>query len=205
MALRTMCVSGSRIASISVLSSSVSWPSISKRTFLPQATARSRTMRGNLLSTLPIGCIRVFITLACNSVVSRLSRCTAPRKPRSSCECAVLQDLIAGQDQFAHERHQLVEQAHVDANVAHPPLATRLGASVGSANRRRQRRSIETVASDAGRSLSWRHWLRRHGAGGGSCLPATLRSEFPRRSRRKRSLPCPLSRAGDRLRPISAE
>ena len=76
-----MCVSGSRIASMSVLSSSVSWPSISKRTFFPQASARSRTTRGNLLSTLPIGCIRVFITLACNSVVSRLSRCTVPRKP----------------------------------------------------------------------------------------------------------------------------
>ena len=29
-----------------------------------------------------------------------------------------LQDLIAGQDQFAHQVHQLVEQAHIDANVA---------------------------------------------------------------------------------------
>ena len=85
-ALRSRCVSGSRMASMIVLSSSVSWPSMSMRACLPQATARSRTTRGNLFQMLPIGCMRVFMTLACSSVVSRFSRCTVPRKAASSCE-----------------------------------------------------------------------------------------------------------------------
>ena len=56
-ALRSRCVSGSLMASMMVLSSSVSLPSISTRTCLPQASARSRTTRGNLFQTLPIGCM----------------------------------------------------------------------------------------------------------------------------------------------------
>ena len=86
MALRSRWVSGSRMASMIVLSSSVSWPSSSIRACFPQATARSRTTRGNLFQMLPIGCMRVFMTLACSSVVSRLSRCTVPRKEASSWE-----------------------------------------------------------------------------------------------------------------------
>ncbi|GIV00944.1 MAG: hypothetical protein KatS3mg014_2559 [Actinomycetota bacterium] len=76
-ALRTRCVSGSLIASMIERSSSVSSPSISIRTRFPHATARSRTTRGNLLQTLPIGCIRVFITPSWSSVVMRFSRCAA--------------------------------------------------------------------------------------------------------------------------------
>ena len=117
-ALRTMCVSGSRMASMIVLSSSVSWPSMSSRTCLPQATARSRTTRGNLLQTLPIGCIRVFMTPACSSVVSRLSRCTVPRNAGVLLGGAELHDLVAGEDQLADQGHQLVEQADVDADAA---------------------------------------------------------------------------------------
>ena len=86
MAFRRRWVSGSRIASMMVLSSSVSRPSISMLALLPQATARSRTTRGNLFQMLPMGCIRVFMTLACSSVVSRFSLCTVPRKGASSWE-----------------------------------------------------------------------------------------------------------------------
>ena len=49
MQLRITCVSGSRIASISVLSSSVSLPSMSRRTRLPQLSAESRTTRRKLV------------------------------------------------------------------------------------------------------------------------------------------------------------
>ena len=77
---RTKCVSGSLIASMMVLSSSVSFPSISMRIFLPQAVAKSRTTRGNLFQTLPMGCMRVFITPACNSVVIRFKRCEVATK-----------------------------------------------------------------------------------------------------------------------------
>src|SRR5262249_21182692 len=49
-------------------------------------TDRSRTTLGNLLQTLPIGCMRVFITYACSSVVSKLNRLTVPRNPDSSCD-----------------------------------------------------------------------------------------------------------------------
>src|SRR5690349_8597502 len=70
-----MWVSGSLIASMMVLSSSVSRPSISSRACFWHAIARSRTTRGNLAQTFPIGCIRVFMTPSCSSVVIRLSRC----------------------------------------------------------------------------------------------------------------------------------
>ena len=52
------------IASISVLSSLVSLPSISSRTCLPQALAKSRTTRGNLLHKVLMDCMRVFITFS---------------------------------------------------------------------------------------------------------------------------------------------
>jgi hypothetical protein len=82
--LRTMCVSGSLMASTIVLSSSVSLPSISMRTCLPHIVATSRTVRGNLLQMLPIGCMRVFITPSCSSVVMRLSRWLGASRPASS-------------------------------------------------------------------------------------------------------------------------
>ena len=34
-------------------------------------------MRGNFAQTFSIGCIRVFITLSCNSVVMMFNRCDA--------------------------------------------------------------------------------------------------------------------------------
>ena len=45
-----------------------------------RSAARSRTTRGNLLQTLPIGCMRVFMTPSCSSVVIRFRRCEVPTK-----------------------------------------------------------------------------------------------------------------------------
>lgn len=70
-----MWVSGSLIASRIVRSSSVSSPSMTSIARLPQAAVRSRTTRGNLLQTFRIGCIRVFITPSCRSLVMRFRRC----------------------------------------------------------------------------------------------------------------------------------
>ena len=81
--LRTACVSGSRIASMIVRSSSVSAPSRSSATCFPHPCDRSRTSRGSLFHALPIGCIRVFITPSCSSVVSKLRRAEAFAKPAS--------------------------------------------------------------------------------------------------------------------------
>ena len=74
MALRIRWVSGSLIASSRLRSSSVSPPTISRRTCLPQAAARSRTIRGTLDQTCSIGCMRVFMTPSCSSEAIRLSR-----------------------------------------------------------------------------------------------------------------------------------
>ena len=70
-----MCVSGSLIASRIVRSSSVSSPSMRIDARLPHARVRSRTTRGNLLHTPLMGCMRVFITPSCRSVVMRFRRC----------------------------------------------------------------------------------------------------------------------------------
>ncbi len=79
-----MCVSGSRIACRICRSSSVSAPSMVRSIFLPLAPARSRTSRGSLPQALPTGCMRVFITASCRSVVTRLSCCTGVRYAESS-------------------------------------------------------------------------------------------------------------------------
>ena len=76
-ALRTRCVSGSRMLSISVRSSSVSPPSIDSCTSLPQETARSRTVRGNLLKTCSIGCSRVLTAVSWRALVTVLMRWAA--------------------------------------------------------------------------------------------------------------------------------
>ena len=68
-----------------VLSSSVSLPSISRRISFPQLAERSRTTRGSLLQMLPMGCMRVFIALPCNSVVIRFNLCAVARKALSAC------------------------------------------------------------------------------------------------------------------------
>ena len=80
-ALRIRCVSGSRMLSTRLRSSSVSAPSTTNCTSLPHARARSRTVRGNLLKTCSIGCIRVLTAASCRAFVTALTRwataCTA--------------------------------------------------------------------------------------------------------------------------------
>ena len=60
--LRTMWVGGSSMVSMMVLSISVPAPSISRAICFPHPTATSRTSRGSLFQTTPMGCMRVFIT-----------------------------------------------------------------------------------------------------------------------------------------------
>jgi len=66
-------------------SSSVSAPSMERATSLPQVTARSRTMRGNLLNTWSIGCMRVFMAAAWRAAVTVSTRCTTLSSSASSC------------------------------------------------------------------------------------------------------------------------
>ncbi len=44
----------------------------------------SRTTRGSLFQTIPMGCMRVFMTPSCNSVVIRFSRCEVALRAASS-------------------------------------------------------------------------------------------------------------------------
>jgi hypothetical protein len=82
---------------------------------LAAACARSRTTRGNLLHTLPIGCMRVFMTPSCSSVVMRLRRCVAvehealgrPAERRPSPNCRIW---LRASTSSPTEVHQLVEQ-----------------------------------------------------------------------------------------------
>jgi hypothetical protein len=83
MALRTRWVSGSRMLSIRVRSSSVSAPSITSCTSRPQETATSRTVRGNLLNTCSIGCIRVLTAASCRELVTVLIRWITPSRTGS--------------------------------------------------------------------------------------------------------------------------
>ena len=62
------------MASSRLLSSSVSWPSICRRTRRPSACERSRTMRGILEKTFETGCMRAFITLSRRSAVTMSRR-----------------------------------------------------------------------------------------------------------------------------------
>ena len=69
--LRIIWISGSRMPSSKVRSSSVSAPSWMRVTFLRQSLAISRTKRGNFAQTCEIGCMRVFIMRSCSSKVSK--------------------------------------------------------------------------------------------------------------------------------------
>ena len=57
-------------------SSSVSPPSSRRSMCLPSSSPRSRASRGSLLQALPIGCMRVRMTLSCSSAVIWSSRCS---------------------------------------------------------------------------------------------------------------------------------
>ena len=64
-ALRIMWISGSNSCSITVLSTSVVSPLMSRRTFLPVSTARSRTSRGMRANTDLTGWVRMAMTPSC--------------------------------------------------------------------------------------------------------------------------------------------
>ena len=85
-------------------------------------SARSRTVRGNLFQILPMGCMRVFITSSCSSVAIRFMRCEITLKPGILRAIGELQKLVAGQHQFAHQVHELVEQADADTDGFHPRI-----------------------------------------------------------------------------------
>ena len=93
---------------------------------------------------LPIGCMRVFMTPSCSSVVIRFRRCDVLRKAGVVDGARELQDLVAGEHQFADEVHQLVEQADVDADRAVGDAA--VAASRGFAGSRVDGRTL--VAAD---------------------------------------------------------
>ena len=118
MALRTRCVSGSRMASMIVLSSSVSWPSSSMRACLPQATARSRTTRGKLApdvaDRLHARLHDVDLQLG-GQQVQPLHRAQEGGVLLGGAE---LHDLVPRQHQLADQGHELVEQADVHADGA---------------------------------------------------------------------------------------
>ena len=69
--LRSKCISGSPISSITVRSSSVSSPVMYNSIFLFNLRFKSRIIRGNRLTTLSIGTMRTFITDSCRFVVTR--------------------------------------------------------------------------------------------------------------------------------------
>ena len=113
--LRTMWVSGSLISSRTWRSSSVSAPCMRRSIFLPSLRARSRTSRGSLAQALPIGCMRVFITLpAARGDVGQALQGAAKALCRPG--SGDLQELIAGQHQLADQRHQRFQRLDGDTD-----------------------------------------------------------------------------------------
>ncbi len=89
MALRTRCSSGSRRWSMTVLSSSVSPPSATKRTSLPRRAARSRTSRRKAWKVASSGTMRTDMVLSRNDSVSRSSPSASSRRRGSSWSVAM--------------------------------------------------------------------------------------------------------------------
>ena len=83
-ALRIMWVSGSARRSMTVLSTSVFSPSVTRRTDLPVMSATSRTIRDMRWNTDFTGCARIAITL---SWISRVS-CSSSSRPMMTPEAA---------------------------------------------------------------------------------------------------------------------
>ena len=114
--LRTRWVSGSLIASMMVLSSSVSLPSISMLTSLPQPSATSRTVRGKLAPDvadgLHAGLHHLFLQLGGDEVHALGDRLKAGVFHRAR----DLQQLVARQHQLADQGHQLIQHVDADAN-----------------------------------------------------------------------------------------
>ena len=77
MALRTRCVSGSTMYSLTLLSTSVVSPRVWRTTCRPAAWARSRTSRGRRANACWIGTTRTFMTRSWSSRTRRSMRVTA--------------------------------------------------------------------------------------------------------------------------------
>ena len=69
-----------------------------------------------MFQTLPIGCMRVFMTPSCSSVVIEVEALGGGEQRRVVRARGELQDLVARQHQLADQVHQLVEQPDVDAD-----------------------------------------------------------------------------------------
>ena len=67
-------------------------------------------MRGSFCQALPIGCMRVFITPSCNSAVTLDRRCNGVLNSEFLVTAHDLKQLIAGEHQLGHHRHQLFER-----------------------------------------------------------------------------------------------
>ena len=143
-ALRTRWVSGSLTASSSVLSSSVSLPSISRRTCLAALDAEvaddAGQLRPDVVDRLHARLHDALLQLAGDEV--------EPLRGADQVGVVgaadVLDDLVAGQHQLADQVHQLVEQVDVHADRAVGDGATgRAGTrgvlAVGGRRRRRRR------------------------------------------------------------------
>ncbi len=119
MALRIMWVSGSARRSMTVLSTSVASPSVTRRTDLPVIAATSRTSRGIRWNTDFTGWARIAMTL---SWISRVS-CSSSSRPigdgRGARE-ARLQDALRQHrlvdDEFADEIDQPIDAVEIDAD-----------------------------------------------------------------------------------------
>ena len=85
--LRTRCVSGSEIFSISPRSSSVVSPDVVNSTCLPSRADSSRTIRGNRANTSEIGTIRMARTACCRLRVCR-ARSVSPGWPACPACCS---------------------------------------------------------------------------------------------------------------------
>ena len=169
--LRTRWVSGSLTASSRVLSSSVSRPSISRRTVLPQLHAEvaddARQLRPDVVDRLHARLHDALLQLAGDEVEPlRGADQVGVGLPGD-----VLHDLVAGEHQLADQQHQLVEQVDVHADGAVGDRAAGL-AVAGGGRRGRPRRRPSGVGGrlldgalghDGGCSLGR---VRRRGPGG---------------------------------------
>ena len=73
-------------------------------------------MRGSLSQALPIGCMRVFITPSCRSVVMWDSRCSGAVNSLSSWPRTICSSWLRVSTSSRHQRHQVFEQFDIDAD-----------------------------------------------------------------------------------------
>ncbi len=129
-------VSGSCTASITVLSSSVSRPSIAVARF-PDAGRIARQARKRF-QTAEMGCIRAFITASWISAVTRFRRCAGSTTSFDAC-AAGRADLVAREDQLADQVHQAIERLRRRRRSCRREPASRLPLRPSPSRARRRR------------------------------------------------------------------